>query len=360
MQKKIIALAIAGLASSAAFAQSNVTIYGIADAGYMYSSGEGTTGRSTSLSGIQSGLLSGSRLGFKGSEDLGGGLSAVFTLEYSLSNDVNAGIGNTGGLNSRQTFVGLSSASWGQVSLGRQYAAGFGATARNAQTAGVFDIQSILSVNSGMSITPNSAARINNSVNWISPKWSGFSVNAIYGFGENTAEGTSTSDDAFFGLGGNYANGPLNVDLVYQERSNILTTNLNIDEWYLGGSYDFGMVKVFGTYQNMDSSVGGAPDVNVWTIGAAMPVFKAGSIGLTYGEQDVNVSGVNNTDASAWNLTYTHSLSKRTTLYAGYTDISNSKNGFRNMSGGTSINMAGGAGLARDNDALFAGMRHSF
>jgi predicted porin len=359
MQKKLIALAIAGLASTGAFAQTNVTIYGIADAAYVNASGEGTTGRSTDFSGIQGGLLSGSRLGFKGSEDLGGGLSAVFVLEYALNNDINAGVGSGGALAARQQYVALNSTSWGQLGLGRQYAAGFGAAATNAQTAGLFDIQSILSVNAGMSITPNSAARISDSVNWISPKWGGFSVNAIYGFGEATAEGTSTSDSTFMGIGANYSNGPLNVDLVYHDRSNVGgVNNADIDEWYLGGKYNFGVATVFGTWQTMDIDATNV-DVDVWTIGAFMPVFKSGTIGLTYGDQDVSGAG-SNTDAKAWNLTYTHSLSKRTTMYAGYTDVSNDKGGFKNRVGGLSVNLAGGTGLSQDNSAFFAGMRHSF
>jgi predicted porin len=98
MQKKLIALAVASLASGAAFAQTNVTMYGIADAGYVYSQGDASLRScgTNKFSGIQSGLLSGSRLGFKGEEALGNGLKAVFTLEYSLGIDNNSGVGNTG------------------------------------------------------------------------------------------------------------------------------------------------------------------------------------------------------------------------------------------------------------------------
>jgi hypothetical protein len=82
MQKKLIALAVASLASGAAFAQTNVTMYGIADAGYVWSQGDALVTGTNKFSGIQSGLLSGSRLGFKGEEALGNGLKAIFTLEY--------------------------------------------------------------------------------------------------------------------------------------------------------------------------------------------------------------------------------------------------------------------------------------
>jgi predicted porin len=92
MQKKLIALAVAGMASGFAAAQTNVTIYGVLDAGYLYSSGNpgpGIKGTNT-FSGVANGLTAGNRLGFKGEEALGNGLKAVFTLEYGLEIDNNS------------------------------------------------------------------------------------------------------------------------------------------------------------------------------------------------------------------------------------------------------------------------------
>ncbi|MBK7685504.1 MAG: porin [Rhodocyclaceae bacterium] len=89
MQKKIIALAIAGLASSAAFAQTNVTVYGKIDMSYEHSSGTG----GSKTTGINSGGHDGSRLGFRGEEALGGGMKAIFGLEYgSLKADISSGL----------------------------------------------------------------------------------------------------------------------------------------------------------------------------------------------------------------------------------------------------------------------------
>src|SRR5574343_864641 len=106
MQKKIIALAIAGLASTAAFAQTNVTIYGVADVGYAHLRADGKK----SMNNIDSGLLAGSRIGFKGVEDLGNGLKALFTLEYALAMDTNGSVGQIdspwSGTATRQSFVG--------------------------------------------------------------------------------------------------------------------------------------------------------------------------------------------------------------------------------------------------------------
>src|SRR5574343_1812592 len=103
MQKKIIALAVAALASTAAFAQTNVTIYGIADVGVAGSFGGGQGGQANVISGG----LSGSRIGFKGVEDLGNGLKALFTLEYSIDMDANTGVGAGTSAGARQQFVGL-------------------------------------------------------------------------------------------------------------------------------------------------------------------------------------------------------------------------------------------------------------
>ncbi len=121
MQKKLIALAIAGLVSAPAFAQSNVTIYGVADA-YM---GFGDHG-ANDMAAVSSGGLSGSRIGFRGAEDLGNGLKAVFTYEqgFDLDDSVNSDASQGLGGKARQSFVGLGG-SFGTVSLGRQYAPGY-------------------------------------------------------------------------------------------------------------------------------------------------------------------------------------------------------------------------------------------
>ena len=143
MQKKLIALAVAGLASTGVLAQTNVTVYGILDAYYSYNSvdtrviaartnidgaavaGTNTKGNDSSGHSIGSGGLSGSRLGFKGSEDLGGGLKANFVLEYAVENDINSVAGKDFVANAtRQAAIGLSG-SWGSVNVGRLQSAAY-------------------------------------------------------------------------------------------------------------------------------------------------------------------------------------------------------------------------------------------
>jgi len=401
MQKKLIALAVASLASGAAFAQTNVTMYGVADAGYVYSTGDAgyattpitnaagnivgfarvNVPGSNTFSGIQSGLLSGSRLGFRGEEALGNGLKAIFTLEYSLNIDSNTGVGYSGsdtGLNARQQFVGLSGANWGTIALGRQYSPGYQATSNNDPAGGaLFESQSFQSNNAGYTITPNSPARWDNALTYTTPNWGGFSAKGIYSFGETKdAAGTyntkavSVTDNSKWGIGLNYANGPFNVDAVYQARDNILMTgavnSYDTQEWYIGGSFDFKMVKLMGSWQGMDTSntapIGTAATNNsqLWSIGAVIPVLAASNVHLGYSQ--LMMDGKNRLgnlnqftgDSQSATLAWTTMLSKRTTFYAGYVWTEND-----NYSAATAP--IGGVGArGQDNNTFLAGLRHTF
>ena len=129
MQKKIIALAVAGLASSAAFAQSNVTIYGVADVFYgNFSSDQGPGVKDTKFSGLADGALSGSRLGFRVEEDLGNGWKAHGLMELgtlAFNGGAAAGAGGASGAGAhRQSHIGLSNKTYGTFQAGRIYNAG--------------------------------------------------------------------------------------------------------------------------------------------------------------------------------------------------------------------------------------------
>jgi len=165
-------LAACGISSAHA---SSVTLYGLIDYGVNYQSNSGG-GR---VIGGSSGIMQGSRWGFKGVEDLGGGLSAIFTLENGF--DLGKGTSLQGGnLFGRQAFVGLSSDAYGTLTLGRQYdslvtfvesrmnSANFG----GGTTAHPGDLDNL-----------NNSKRVNNSVKYTSPKMGGFTVGGVYGFG---------------------------------------------------------------------------------------------------------------------------------------------------------------------------------
>lgn len=343
MQKKIIALAVAGLVSGAAFAQSNVQIYGIVDAAYVNADTKGQD-----FNGIVAGGLSGSRLGFKGTEDLGNGLKAVFVLEYGLNNDINEGIAITGA-GARQQYVGLSN-SMGTVSLGRQYAPGFGMTAANDAFAGAaVSPAAVLQGGVGSMFSPTGHARWNNAVNYASPSFGGLTVQAIYGFGQTNETDTSTTDrDGRLALGATYANGPMRFDAGYsRDDNNAVQNNKHTTEWFTGGSYNFGVAKLVGSYQRANDHATTGTDYRIWNLGVVVPV-GSGNIHASYA--DLSKDGARN-DSDSWAIGYTHSLSKRTTLYTTYTNVDNEAGAAL----GPIVKAAG-----KDNDTFALGVRHSF
>ncbi|MEF8704684.1 MAG: porin [Candidatus Accumulibacter sp. UW26] len=379
MQKKLIALAVASLASGAAFAQTNVTMYGIADAGYVYSQGDALVSGTNEFSGVQSGLLSGSRIGFKGEEALGNGLKAIFTLEYSLSIDNNSGIGNTqgGGLNARQQFVGLSGG-FGTVALGRQYSPGYMATVNNDPAGGAaFEPQSFMTAQAGNTITPNSGARWDNALTYTSPNWGGFTGKAIYSFGENsscTVAGTppttftslndncvSLTDNGRWALGANFATGAFNVDAVYQSRQSVMPVGVvsnspfwgdDINEWYVGGSFDLKFVKLMASYQDQDDKNATNNDNSTWTVGAVVPLGNFG-IHLQYAQTDFDQGLIDGKSNGAM-VAGTYALSKRTTAYAGYVWTKNDNDSM-------GLGPVGGVGASGEtNNTFTVGVRHAF
>jgi len=348
MQKKIIALAVAGLVSGAAFAQSNVTVYGIADGYYAHYSTDGIKANVSN-----SGGLAGSRLGFKGEEALGNGLKAVFTLEYGLNIDDNSGVGTT---LARQQFVGLAGG-FGQVTLGRQYAPGYGALVNNDPFMGSTPspIASLLQEGSGRggnTINSTSAARWNNAVAYQSNNLGGLTLKAIYDFGQTGEVKTAAVQrDSRYGLGANYANGPMNVDLVYQNIENSTTIGAaNTAEWYIGGNYNFGAVKLLASYQTKNDKSVANQDNKAYDIGVQIPM-GASTIALSYA--NLNPEGADNSSKS-WGAAYLYSLSKRTTLYATYTHVSNDKN-----ANASPANL-GVAAAGNSANLLATGINHTF
>ncbi|MFV5213151.1 porin [Azonexus caeni] len=370
MQKKIIALAVAGLASTAAFAQSNVQIYGVVDVGYTrYSSSD--TSALKSRNALDSGLQSGSRIGFRGTEDLGNGLKASFVLEYGIGVDTGAGL--TGP--ARQSFLALSN-SYGTVAAGRQYTPQYGLVSKldpfGAGTTG--DVTYGRGVYGMGAAAVPTTIRLNNLVAYVSPNFSGFNVIAGYtadGLGDedNTAKGAKSADAKIWAINPNYSNGPLFVGLNYHQVK-IDAAGYKDRVWDLGASYDFGVVKLAGVYgQIKNDNVGvvllGAPGgdnskAKQWMVGATVPVGAAGNVLVSYSRNkiDSDFAAADGAKASKWALGYTHSLSKRTNLYAVYSKISTNTEaeGSFSVKGGAAI----GGGADDYTSGLNLGIRHQF
>lgn len=326
MQKKIIALAVAGLASTAAFAQSNVTIYGVVDVGFSRVSSSDKLGLE-SRSGLDSGLQSGSRIGFKGTEDLGNGLKVSFVLEQSLVNDyesdAKADKGNgLFGTVSRQAFLALSN-QYGTVAAGRQYTPQYGLVSRVDPfgTGTVGDVTYGKGVyGMGAAVAPTTI-RLDNLLAYVSPTFGGgFNVIAGYtanGIGDETA--VDDNDAKVWAINPNYSNGPLFVGLNYHQ---VKVDNLDYKDkvWDLGGSYDFGVVKLSGVYGQLKNDLFDSK-TKQWMVGATVPVGAAGNVLVSYSRNKTDATGID-AKASKWAIGYTHSLSKRTNLYAAYAKIS--------------------------------------
>ncbi|WP_288023040.1 porin [Thauera sp.] len=340
MQKKLIALAVAGLVSAPAFAQSNVTIYGVADA-YMAFGSHGAN----DLSAVNSGGLSGSRLGFRGAEDLGNGLKAVFTFEQGYNVDDGTGLGG----NSRQSFVGLSGG-FGTVTFGRQYAPGFDHIVDAFGNSGILSPQAILSAGTGSSIDASSDARWSNSIAY-NGSFSGLKVRAIYSMDDATTSelGTDVNDDDKIGLGLDYSNGPLRVAAVYQL---LQDSTEDQKEWSIGASYNFGVLTLAANYQDA-KSIGNnkGRDSDIWQIGVVVPVSAAGNVHVGYGQADVDQADAK---AKSYSIAYTHALSKRTTVYTGFNRTDND-NGLAYGVVGAPTGVTG-----KDSDVFAVGMRHTF
>jgi len=333
MQKKIIALAIAGLASTAAFAQSNVTIYGVADVFYGQARADGHKTSSV----INSGGLSGSRIGFKGVEDLGNGLKALFTLEYGLAIDQNTGItGDQANNAARQQFVGLTSNTLGTVLAGYLQTAGYDfACAANPIAGSPLDGYTVVGAASLLSCSQ--AGRASNAVAYVSPTFAGlsFAYNHARVTEANayslTVGASGTQRDSFANLAAvSYANGPISAGVVYSKIDAAATAVAdNTREFGVRGAYDFGVAKLFASYQRKGTDgVAGVTNQHdsKWQVSAAVPVMANGTAIAMYARNGLKNNAVEEDRSSAITVAYTHALSKRTKLYAGYTHVSNDNN----------------------------------
>lgn len=295
-------LACAGASS---FAQSSVTVYGIVDAAVEHaSSGSGVT-----VNRLISGQGSSSRLGFRGTEDLGGGLRAIFNLEMGMNVDNGTGSAAGGGLMfNRQSWVGLAG-SWGQVTFGRQ----FRPEARAVFGMDPFDAGSVASPPNTYA---NTVFRADNAIIYETPRMNGFVGRVMYAFGERAGGVSGALDDVGASL--QYYNGPLYVAYAYDSLRNATATDRR--KWNtLGGSYDFGVAKLYGAIRNRKEGVANLDENNYW-IGVGVPI---GALTLQATVGRVNDKTALNRDAKGFGLGAEYALSKRTITYARYGKVRN-------------------------------------
>lgn len=355
MKKTLMSLAILA-ASGAAYAQSNVTIYGIMDAGFVGEQG----GKNGTVNKVSAGGLSASRLGFKGTEDLGGGLSAVFTLETGIKGDTGELDNTTNQLFNRQAFVGLSSKTAGTLTLGRQYTPWYNALSQ------VGDPFAAGTEGSAKNLFPAGGANVrnSNSVYYKSPDWSGVTGELFYGAGEQKGEAVGRQLGASLG----YQNGPLTLRAAFNTRNggSSVTSFTNAGRnGLIAANYDFKVAKAFAMF-GMNRGTNSTPypnataytaasaaqsvDNNIFLVGVTVPVSAAGTVVASWAE--VHDKTALNHDAKQGAIGYLHALSKRTTAYASFAKISN-----RN---GASYTVGNNADVGTGHEGYGVGIRHMF
>lgn len=360
MQKKLLSAIALGAIAASAHAQTNVSIYGIVDAGVVAERG----GAAGNVTKVGSGIGSTSRLGFKGTEDLGGGLSTVFVLESGFKVDTGES-DVAGSLFNRQAFVGLNSRDYGMLTLGRQKTTMYKALGEVGDPFGLGYAGS--AKNLFPLAGPNT--RTSNTIAYATPSVAGWSGEVTYSLGEQPGEQAAGRQ---YGGAIAYSNGNLNARLVYNNRNsdNVLpnTTQASHDLGHNAlfvANYDFQVLKAFfafGQDKGFNSAV--LPVANAYgykdvpkpttdsrdlLLGATIPVGSRGTIMTSYLRKDDRQWSQ---DANQLAIGYSYAWSRRTSTYVAYAKINN-KNGAGYTVGNDTDPGTG-------DSAFNLGIRHSF
>ncbi|MFN7206976.1 MAG: porin [Burkholderiales bacterium] len=373
MKKSLLAVAVLGAMSGAAFAQvapNNITLYGIVDAGLQSTRTTTQTAANVAstratVNGLNSGIQSGNRWGLRGSEDLGGGLRANFQLEsgFTLDNgalaqgssttanrrlcidnttsavtspgsascptgttaaNVATGVTPTNRLFGRAAWMGLSGG-FGEVRLGRMAVYSSNVTAIADPFGNGFN-------NAAWTYLSTAAGpqRNDNTVLYLTPTMSGLQGGLYYSFGEVATPATaSTAKDNWLGLGVTYTAGPLALGLAYDSvdssrdaaNANATTaavTSQRDTKWLnLGASYNFGVATVRFGY--VDQEAANRTDRKGYIIGANVPL-AGGVLLASYQDGEDKTSAGVKTDYSRLSLGYTYNLSRRTNVYTAFSN----------------------------------------
>lgn len=304
MKKTLLALAVLATFAGACHAQTSISVYGTIDAGLRHLSNTNAAGDSRLTMG-STGTYRTNRIGFKGIEDLGGGMNAHFKLEGGFNTATGALAGDLFG---RTASIGLGG-SWGVVDLGRQYSVTY---LTNANYEPFFN-----SVWTGFTLAgaQGGVVRLNNDVQYTG-KFGGLTLLAEYALGEVAG---MTSAGATVGLGANYVAGPFNFGGAYMNRKNA-TDTASQDNWSAGGAFTSGPLRLalgFGRDER-DPGFSGPAALTItdaW-FGGTYDIAPAITLGAAFYRNSTEVAGVSG-HKNLLVLNGTYSLSKRTKLYAG-------------------------------------------
>jgi predicted porin len=319
---KCCAAATAILAAMAPFgarAQDTVTLYGIVDAYGQYLSGHSRDVR------IQSGGISGSRFGLRGQEDLGGNLHALFTFEGGFN--VDDGTSTQNEFWGRQTFVGLQSKDWGQLTLGRQYSSLYYITTDFSEFSNVAGPSTAVIGGFGgyepVRGSTDSASgnggptRVNNSIRYQSLEWNGLSGGALAGLGETAGD---THDNRLLDAWGNYSVGPATVMIsLLDDKGGPVNPTASRRTFSMGASYKYGDLRALAGYLDVNDR-GTNRDGSGWWIGSD---YRFGAQRLKAQYVQSRPKNLSDARSQAFGVGWEYAMSKRTTLYASLTRYEN-------------------------------------
>jgi predicted porin len=362
MKRKLVVAATMAACVPAAMAQSSVTLYGIVDLGVSFDK-NGAGGKSTQL---KNGFNSGSRFGFRGTEDLGGGLQAIFNLEAAIAGDTGAlsnyagqpGSTTTSTGFNRRSVVGLQSRSWGLLTLGRDYTPFFQSSLdSDAFNLGLYGSNLNLIVLNGSNA--ENLHRASNGIFYTSPSFSGFTVRA---FGSLGAERSAAPKDERRMIGGGleYRQGPILITSGYQT-DNVLnaagTDTLKRKDAIIGGTYDFGAFSLSTGYASVDPAGPSNKRSSVW-FGGTVNVGSAGKVIAQVSEMRFQAPGVEDGKGRTYGVAYSYQFSKQTNGFITWGRVNNNARSNLTLYGAAATVAAGGFGA--DPSGLGIGIRKRF
>jgi predicted porin len=346
MKKHLIAAAVVGAFAAPAMAQ-NVSVYGVIDTA-IQSFDNGATANSNTTRAIDGGLAT-SRLGFTGTEDLGGGLKASIKLEARL-NPSDATNGSS--LFNRGANVTLSGG-FGAITLGMNDTTGTQDIESSVSQAGNLALRPTLMV-AGFTGSGELGSDVANVVRYTTPKIAGFQ--AQIGYQINASSDVADGSDAITDLYVEYSNGPLKV-LAGNTTLDATTAAAKKDFRALGVSYDLGFASVGYTTSTADGNATNGGKIKTNVLSAAYPMgngLKAHAVFANAKE-----SGAATAKGSGYTFALTKALSKRTTVYGAYSAADADAAAQFGMSGMTVTNTAGLA-YGQDMSYVAIGISHSF
>lgn len=353
MKKSLLALAVLGAFAGAASAQSSVTLFGVVDL-----SANNIKNGSVSNWSLLSNQLNSNRLGFRGTEDLGGGLSAGFWLEAGMTSEVGGLGGSNGSVGSastgangasvfnRRSTVSLTSSTVGEFRFGRDYVASFWNYVYG-DVNGANGLGQGFNLNSSLGSGVITTARTNSIAAYYLPG----NLGGIYGqFQVSPNQGTTGQQYTGGRLG--WAGGPIDVSFAFGNTKTATANDFKVVN--VGGSYKFGSFKLYGLW---NKNTYGSDQQVVYEISASVPVGVA-ELRASYAKADRSgVAATAADDSKMMGFEGIYNLSKRSALYASYGKISNSGNAAFTVAGSP-----GNTGVAKGSDSTGynVGLRHSF